>query len=217
VSVAFSNSDSASLAGAVRTLADALASATSAQDVYDAALQCINRLLEVERASVLLFDPDGVMRFKAWRGLSDEYRRAVEGHSPWSVGQPTPEPIVVADVTQDPALANYSSTFAREDVRALTFIPLVSGGKTMGKFMLYWREPHTPSRQSLDAAVIIGALVALAVERAQQNARMREQQQQTETALRPRPKGPSAPPFSPMPARISARSITNTIWKPSHA
>jgi hypothetical protein len=79
---ALSNSQPASLAAAVSTLADALASATSPQEIYDAALHGIRTALGVERASVLLFDPDGVMRFKAWRGLSDEYRRSVEGHTP---------------------------------------------------------------------------------------------------------------------------------------
>jgi hypothetical protein len=35
----------------------------------------------------MLFDDDaGVMRFAAWRGLSDAYRRAVEGHSAWVEG-----------------------------------------------------------------------------------------------------------------------------------
>ena len=29
----------------------------------------------------------GVMRFQAWRGLSDEYRARTEGHSPWARGR----------------------------------------------------------------------------------------------------------------------------------
>jgi signal transduction histidine kinase len=180
---ALSNSQPASLAAAVSTLADALASATSPQEIYDAALHGIRTALGVERASVLLFDPDGVMRFKAWRGLSDEYRRSVEGHTPWTLGQPTPEPIVVADVKADPSLEKYHPVFAREDIRALGFIPLASRGKTIGKFMLYWREPHTPARSTLDAASVIGSLVGLAVERARQNAELAEQQQRVEAAL----------------------------------
>ena len=34
------------------------------------------RALPCQRASILLFDESGVMRFVAWRGLSDAYRRA---------------------------------------------------------------------------------------------------------------------------------------------
>lgn len=183
MSAALSNSEPPSLAAAVRILADALATATSAEDIYAAALQSLNTTLGVDRASVLTFDADGVMRFKAWRGLSDEYRRSVEGHTPWTPGQPTPPPIIISDVMRDPELRRYHDVFAREGIRALGFIPLVSRGHTIGKFMLYWREPHTPSDQVLDAALVIGALVGLAVERAQQNARMVDQHQRMETAL----------------------------------
>jgi GAF domain-containing protein len=38
-------------------------------DVFDAALQAICVCQQAERASVLLRDSDGVMRFRAWRGL----------------------------------------------------------------------------------------------------------------------------------------------------
>ena len=48
------------------------------EEIYEAALDALESGLAVEKASILLFDPDGVMRFKAWRRLSDEYRRAVE-------------------------------------------------------------------------------------------------------------------------------------------
>lgn len=177
-------SESASLAAAVSTLADALTSATSPQQIYDAALEGIRTALGVERASVLLFDPSGVMRFKAWRGLSSEYRKAVEGHTPWSPGQPAPEPVTVPDVTTDPTLSRFLSAFEREQIRALAFIPLLSRSRTIGKFMLYWREPHVPSRGDLDAAVVIGSLVGLAVERARQNSQTREHQQRMESALR---------------------------------
>ena len=183
MSTALSNSQPLSLAAAVGTLADALASATSPQEIYDAALHGIRSALGVERASVLLFDADGVMRFKAWRGLSDDYRRAVEGHTPWRPGQPAPAPIVVSDVNTDAELVPYQPVFARESIRALGFIPLVSRGKTIGKFMLYWREPYTPSQQMLDAALVIASLVGLAVERARQNALVVEQQRQVQLAL----------------------------------
>jgi hypothetical protein len=124
------------------------------------------------------------MRFQAWRGLSDAYRRAVEGHTPWRPNQPAPEPLVTPDVRADPTLERYWPAFDSEQIRALAFIPLVSRGVTIGKFMLYWSEPHQPSRETLDAARLIGSLVGLAVERARQNAETREHQQRMETALR---------------------------------
>ena len=70
---------------ALRQLMAQAASAGSLQAVYDAALRGVQKALNVERASLLVFDASGTMRFVAWSGLSDAYRTAVDGHSPWSV------------------------------------------------------------------------------------------------------------------------------------
>jgi signal transduction histidine kinase len=113
----------------------------------------------------------------------NEYRRAVEGHTPWSPGQPAPQPIVVPDVRRDESLRDYRPVFARENIRALAFIPLVSRQRTIGKFMLYWDRPHTPPREALDAAMTIGALIGLAVDRARQNAEIQRQEALTRAAL----------------------------------
>ena len=61
-----------------------LRAAETFEDIYIAAFEAIHDALGCERAAVLLFDSANVMRFVAWRGLSDEYRQAVDGHSPWT-------------------------------------------------------------------------------------------------------------------------------------
>ena len=76
----------------------------------------IQPALGTERAAVLLDDGQGVMRFRAWRGLSDRYRRTVEGHSPWKRDAPDPQPVLVRDVLAEPSLAAFASLFQRERV-----------------------------------------------------------------------------------------------------
>ena len=49
------------------------------------------------------------MRFKAWHGLSEGYRAAVEGHSPWSADARNVRPIAVEDVAAEPSLAYWLS------------------------------------------------------------------------------------------------------------
>src|SRR5689334_5691989 len=46
---------------------DSLYRATSLEDIYSAAFDAIARALHCYRASILLFDETGVMRFVAWR------------------------------------------------------------------------------------------------------------------------------------------------------
>jgi signal transduction histidine kinase/ActR/RegA family two-component response regulator len=159
-----------SLAAAVGTLAQTLATATCPDDIFNAALQGLRAALGVERAAVRLFDADGILRFKAWPGLSDDYQRAVEGYTPWVANQPSPVPIVTPDVHAAPALSPYRAAFDGEHIRALAFIPLVARGATIGALMLHWRAPYEPARETVDGALVIAALVSVAVERAHQHA-----------------------------------------------
>src|SRR5579872_364669 len=85
----------------------ALSRATALEDVYEAALTSLLEGTAADRAAILLFDDDGVIRFKASRGLSSEYRDAVAGHSPWAPGTRDPQPKTVRDVFEDENLAAF--------------------------------------------------------------------------------------------------------------
>src|SRR5581483_2471176 len=105
-----------------------------------------------------------VMRFRAWRGLSDAYRGAVDGHSPWKRDDPasTLAPVVVADARHDAAWSAYRPAFEREGIGALAFIPLVAGGMLVGKFMMYWDKPNAATSEELDVAQAIASHAAAA-------------------------------------------------------
>ncbi|HET8647347.1 MAG TPA: ATP-binding protein, partial [Vicinamibacteria bacterium] len=155
-------------------LSDAANRASSPDEVFAAALDAIRDVLGAQRASVLTFDAGGVMRFRAWRGLSDEYRAAVEGHSPWPPGARDPRPIVVPDVGSDPDLAAFGALFAREGIRSLAFIPLLYGDRLLGKFMLYSAVPRRLEPRELEQAGAIAAQVASAVGRAHSQEALQE-------------------------------------------
>src|SRR4051794_40902017 len=84
-------------------LADRVGRAKDLASVCEAAIASI-MAVGPTRASVLLFDGTGVMRFQVWRNLSDRYRAAVDGHSPWSRDTADPAAIVVEDVEADATL-----------------------------------------------------------------------------------------------------------------
>ncbi|HSE83247.1 MAG TPA: PAS domain S-box protein, partial [Thermodesulfobacteriota bacterium] len=67
---------------ALYELSEAVGRAETMEQVYEAALDTSKHTLRADRASVLLFDQNRVMRFRAWHGLSDYYRSQAEGHSP---------------------------------------------------------------------------------------------------------------------------------------
>jgi signal transduction histidine kinase/CheY-like chemotaxis protein len=149
----------------VHLLTQAVARARRLEEIYEAALDGLTRTLAADRASILLFDPDGVMRFKAWRGLSDRYRSAVEGHSPWRADAIDPDPVMVPDVRVDASLEMYRQLFEAEGIRGLGFIPLTSRGRLLGKFMVYFAHPYTMPEGEIRLAQVIAGHVAFAVDR----------------------------------------------------
>ena len=148
----------------LRKLMDHVAGASSLQDVYDGALTCLQGALGVKRAAVLLFNENGKMQFVAWTGLSESYRNAVEGHSPWSPDDPAATSVVISDVANAPDLASYMPLFQQERIRALAFIPLRFGPKLLGKFMLYYAGPHEFSEDEIIVAETVAGHVAFAIE-----------------------------------------------------
>jgi len=140
-----------------------LHAAKSLDAVYSAALDAIGDALGCDRASVLLFDAASVMRFVAWRGLSDAYRKAVDGHSPWKADDRDPVAICVGDIDLADEPDSLKETIKAEGIRALAFIPLIADGRLIGKFMTYYPEAHAFSEDEMSLANTIARQLALAV------------------------------------------------------
>lgn len=145
-------------------LTAAVNQAASVEDVFRLTVESLCKGLQVPRAAVLVFDPGGVVRFRCWRDLSDEYRAAVEGHSPWAQNTRDPRPICVPDVLADETLAAYRPLFAREGIRALAFIPLAHSGRLLGKVMLYASEPRPFGEDDVQFARALADQAAAAVQ-----------------------------------------------------
>ena len=137
----------------------------SANEVFELALDTVERGARCDRSAILLFDAAGVMRFRANHGLSVGYRAAVEGHSPWTRDSIDPEAVTVDDTELAPEWASYRDVFRAERIRSLAFIPLVHRHKVVGKLMLYRAEPRSFTARELELATTAAHHVALAVER----------------------------------------------------
>ena len=154
-------------------LTEAVARAADLGEIYELALDGLTEAVQVDRASLLLFDPDGVIRFKAWRGLSAEYRAAMEGHSPWPQDARDPQPLLVPDVLNDTSLGPSLDVILREGIRAIAFIPLVYDGALLGKFMVYYDEPHVFSEDEVRLARTVASHIAFAIGRKRAEERLR--------------------------------------------
>ena len=138
--------------------------ATNVAEFHDASLDAILSAMDCDRASILLFDKEKVMRFVAWRRLSERYRKAVEGHSPWKPDAKNLKPVCINDVDIADIPKFLKSTIRSEGIRAAAFIPLVSSQKLIGKFMTYYDAPHAFTDDELKLATTIASQLAQAIE-----------------------------------------------------
>lgn len=169
---------------ALHEMTEAVSGAEDVEGIYEVALDGLTRTLRAGRASILLFDQAGVMRFRAWRGLSDEYRAEVDGHSPWAPDTVDAEPIVVADAEADESVEGLRDVLRREGIRALAFVPLLYRGRLLGKFMIYYPEPHELTEDELRLAQTIANQVAFASQRKLEEEALRESRDQLEVIFR---------------------------------
>ena len=146
-------------------LTDRLYRAPSLPEVYDATLDALIELLGCAKASILRFDKSGVMRFVAWRGLSDSYRQAVDGHSPWRMNEPDPEPIFIADIATCQEARDLMPVLRQEGIEALAFIPVTLNRATVGKLMIYHAAPHDFDEEERESALILARQLSFSIER----------------------------------------------------
>jgi PAS domain S-box-containing protein len=169
---------------AMYRIADAIARATSLDELFDEAIDTLLEATGAHRAAVLLNDDDGVMRFRAWRGLSDEYRAHTEGHSPWAANAVDPWPVLVGDVAAAGFEAELERAVRAEGIVALAFVPLVHGDRLLGKFMLYHDEAREWGEREVRLYRSIATHIASATVRTRARMALRDSREQLETIMR---------------------------------
>jgi PAS domain S-box-containing protein len=174
---------------ALYTLADRLQRTGSPADIYDAALNAILDALQCDRASILLFDQSETLRFVAWSGLSEAYREATEGHSPWRRDEQNPQPVTMGDIETADLSDALRTTARAEGIGALAFIPLISDGELIGKFMVYFNAPHAFGEAEIGLSQTIAHQLAAAIERRRDDEALRASESLYRTIARSIPGG----------------------------
>jgi PAS domain S-box-containing protein len=158
-------------------LADSLHRAQSLDQVYDAAMTAICEAVDCDRTAILLLDSDDVMRFAAWRGLSELYRTNVEGHSPWKAGDENPQIVSFGNIDVGTFSRDLKRVVQAEGIGALAFIPLVSKNKLIGKFMTYYAADHEFTKKELEICTTIAQQVSFAIERKKSEQELRSSEE----------------------------------------
>ena len=132
--------------------------------------------------SILLLDEDK-LRHGAAPSLPEEYNRAVEGlvigPNVGSCGTAayTKQQVIVSDIATDPRWAQYRDFALGHGLRACWSTPLVSDGKVLGTFALYYRTSRFPSTQDQQLIALWTNLVTLGISRKRAEEALRAERQ----------------------------------------
>jgi C4-dicarboxylate-specific signal transduction histidine kinase len=140
-------------------------------------LEQLVRVVEAQFAgllcSVLLLDEDGQhVRHGAAPSLPKPYIQAINGlcigpkAGSCGTAMYRREPVVVADILQDPLWESYREVAGSSGLRACWSTPILShSGKALGSFAMYYREPRSPSPAESRALEMATHLAGIAIER----------------------------------------------------
>ena len=151
--------------GALFRFTDRLYRARDIKEIYQASFDAISETLDCRKSSILLFDSNGSMKFVAQVGLSSDYVAAVEGHSPWAPDETQPVPIFVGNIQATNESRHIKLAASKEGIQALAFLPLVSQGALIGKFMTYYDEAREFVPAEIEMAETLAKQLGFALER----------------------------------------------------
>jgi signal transduction histidine kinase len=130
-----------------------------------------------DSASILLNEPNGGFALGASKGLSDGYKRFLQGHfisfgrSVSRLAVDELEPLVVDDVATHPIFARTDSPellrfAAKEGYRSMVAVPMIAGARNLGVLNLYRNQPSDWSKSEIELTLIFSQHAASAIDSA---------------------------------------------------
>ncbi|MDD3825198.1 MAG: GAF domain-containing protein [Anaerolineae bacterium] len=150
----------------------AVVSSLDTEQVIDSILEQVQRLLDVDTCAVLLVDQaTQQLRVHSSRGLSDHYVQELRL-------EPSPrelpawraidngQPVQIADVEKDPAMASLLPLIRPEGYRALLVVPLITLHGPPAVLVVYRADVHVFGTEEVNLAVTFANQAAMALENA---------------------------------------------------
>ena len=164
-----------------KRLLEMIARGDARASILDAICRLVEELASGSLSSILLLDSDaGCLRHGAAPSLPIPYTQAIDGivigPSVGSCGTAAyrAEPVIVSDIATDPLWANFRELALAHGLRSCWSTPILSsGGKVLGTFAIYYREPRRPTPVDHNLIEQITHLASIAVERDEAQAELR--------------------------------------------
>jgi PAS domain S-box-containing protein len=158
---------------ALHRLFDAMAHDASVDEICHEAVAGTMEALQSDRAAVLLFGSEGRIRFRAWAGLSAEYREAIVEATPWNGPLSETEATQMSDTSTADLPAHIRALLQAEGIRAISVYRIRHEDRLLGFLTTHWNTPHTAREEEARVGMTIARAVALVIDRSRRDAERR--------------------------------------------
>ena len=139
------------------------------EKIYEHALNSLERGLKADRSSILLFDEEGKMQFKAAKGLSATYKALAENYSISRDDMKHQVPSLITDVENYSGPGQFISVLINEGIKSLCSIPIIYQDRVIGKCIIYYNDVHYFTENEIQFTQTIAHNIAFSVERNRAN------------------------------------------------
>src|SRR5438034_1612005 len=172
------------LLGGEKRLLEMIARGDSRALILDALCGLVEELASGSFSSILLLDPKtNQLRHGAAPSLPKTYTQAIDGAiigpcaGSCGTAADRAEQVIVSDIATDPLWTDYRELGLGHGLRACWSTPILSsGGKVLGTFAIYYRQPRSPTPAERELIEQITHLASIAVEREQAEEALRQAQ-----------------------------------------
>ena len=165
---------------ALYNLGAALQRASSIDDALEAGLDALTAIFGESRASARTTDhATGALRFRARRGVSEEYCRTAEALHPTHSPRAPLQPMIHRDLRKAGVLDGYRTALGKEGIGAALSVPLSATGAELGVLTVYANEPRDWPAPEIELAETIAATVGMAIQRLETETALRESEART--------------------------------------
>lgn len=160
-----------------------LSHADTIEEICTIAIERFQSALRSDRASLMLLDSNGGSRFNRSRGLSDEYKRAIENLSSEASEYNYRILIVDADIDDDSKLEHLKKLIRNEGIRTFVVFPLLYKNELLGRVAIYFDAPHQFNDEELQLGKTISTYVAMAISRMQAEEALKQSERKFRTLV----------------------------------
>ena len=152
---------------AIYQVADAANKAEDIDAIYREAVEGAKHALEADKVAVFTFDANNELHVAYSDNISEEFQQALLAGCPWKSPAKSSTILYLPDINNEEEIVPVRSYYHAEGIEALAAFPLIHKNQLLGKFVVYYAEPHELTQEDQQFAIRIANHISLATVKAQ--------------------------------------------------